>query len=281
MGYEGVQIMGKKIFTVDCTECNGCYSCHIGCKDEHVVNDWTPIAKPMPEIGQFWFKFNEKVRGTVPKVKVAYRPQMCMHCDNPTCMAACPHGAIYKRDDALVIIDPTKCTGCRNCVTACPYENTIYFNEDLNIAQKCTGCAHLLDMGWKETRCTDNCPTICMRILDEDSEEAQAFMKDAEFYMPEIADKMKPRVYYKGLPKKFVAGTIFDPAADEVIIGGDLKLTGEGKTYTAKSDHFGDFWFEDLPDGNYKLEINANGKSKVIDGIDATELDINLGDIPM
>ena len=82
--------MGKKVFLIDTGICNGCYSCQIGCKDEHVANDWTPIAKPMPEIGQFWFKLHEKVRGTVPKVKVAYRPGMCMHCDNPTCMAACP-----------------------------------------------------------------------------------------------------------------------------------------------------------------------------------------------
>jgi Fe-S-cluster-containing dehydrogenase component len=272
--------MGKKIFTVDTTMCNGCYSCHIGCKDEHVANDWTPIAKPMPEIGHFWFKMNEKVRGTVPKVKVAYRPQHCMHCDNPSCMEACPiEGAIYKRDDGLVIIDPDKCTGCRQCVQICPYDS-IYFNKDLNIAQKCTGCAHLIDQGWKETRCSDNCPTICMRILDEDSDEAKEFIKEAEFYKPEIADKMKPRVYYKGLPKKFVAGTVFDPAADEVIIGAECVLSGAASA-TLKTDHFGDFWFEDLPDGKYKLEIKANGKSKVIDDIDTTELDINLGDIAL
>ncbi|NLT13568.1 MAG: 4Fe-4S binding protein [Clostridiales bacterium] len=273
--------MGKKVFLVDTTLCNGCYSCQIGCKDEHVANDWTPIAKPMPEIGQFWFKLHEKVRGTVPKVKVAYRPGMCMHCDNPTCKAACPHGAIYKRDDGLVIIDPTKCTGCRKCLEACPYEDVIYFNRDLNIAQKCTGCAHLLDEGWKETRCSDNCPTLSIRIVDEDTEEAKEFIKNAEFYKPEIADKMKPRVYYKGLPKKFIAGTVFDPVADEVIIGAELKLTGAGKTYKGSTNHFGDFWFEDLPDGKFKLEIKAGGKTKSFDGLDTAAADINLGDIPL
>ncbi len=212
--------MGKKVFIIDTKTCNGCYSCQIGCKDEHVANDWSPIAKPQPEIGQFWLKLEERVRGTVPKVKVAYRPHLCMHCDNPTCMEACPiPGAIYKRDDALVIIDPVKCTGCRNCLEACPYD-AIYFNEDLNIAQKCTGCAHLIDAGWKETRCTDNCPTVCMRILDEDSEEAKEFIAGAEFYKPEIADKMKPRVYYKGLPKKFIAGTVFAPATTGWVFAG-------------------------------------------------------------
>ena len=273
--------MGKKVFLVDTTMCNGCYSCHIGCKDEHVVNDWTPIAKPQPEIGQFWLKLHEKIRGTVPKVKVAYRPGLCMHCDNPTCQAACPNGAIYKREDGLVIIDPVKCTGCRNCVESCPYEDVIYFNEDLNIAQKCTGCAHLLDQGWQETRCTDNCPTICMRVVDEDCDEAKEFIANSEFYKPEIADTMKPRVYYKGLPKKFIAGTVFDPEKDEVIIGADCVLTGNGVNLSLKSDHFGDFWFEGIADGVYTLELKANGKSKVIADIDVTAVDVNVGDIAL
>jgi len=236
----------------------------------------------MPEIDHFWFKLDEKVRGTVPKVKVAYTPRFCMHCDNPTCAQACPtEGAIYKRDDGLVIIDPIKCTGCRKCMEACPYD-VIYFNRDLNIAQKCTGCAHLLDAGWKETRCSDNCPTLSIRIVDEDSEEAKNFIAESEFYKPEIADKMKPRVYYKGLPKKFIAGTVFDPAQDEVVIGGCVTLTAaDGNVSKIKTDHFGDFWFENLPDGKFKLEIEADGKTKLFDNLDTAVADINLGDIPL
>jgi Fe-S-cluster-containing dehydrogenase component len=266
--------MGKKVFVIDLGMCNGCYSCHIGCKDEHVANDWTPIAKPMPEIGQFWLKMKEKIRGSVPKVKVAYRPHICMHCDNPSCVPTCRFGAKYKRDDGLVIIDPVKCTGCRNCVDACPYE-AIYFNEDLNIAQKCTGCAHLIDDGWKETRCSDNCPTLCLRIMEE--ADAKDLIAKAEVMKPELGTK--PRVYYLNVPKKFIAGTVYDPVKDEVYIGAECTLTGGGKTYKQKSDHFGDFWFEDLPDGKYKLELKAGGKSKVLNDLDVTELDINVGDI--
>jgi len=270
--------MGKKVFLIDAAGCNGCYSCQIGCKDEHVANDWFPIAKPQPEIEHFWFKLHQKVRGTVPKVKVAYRPQMCMHCDNPPCIKACPNGAKYKRDDGLVIIDPIKCTGCHFCVELCPY-GSIYFNKDLNIAQKCTGCAHLVDGGWKETRCSDNCPTVCIRFVDEDCDEAKEFIANAETLKPELGTK--PRVYYKGLPKKFIAGTIYDPVADEVYIGAQCKLSGAGKACEATTDAFGDFWFEDLPDGKYKLEINAGGKTKVIDDIDVTEVDVNVGDIAL
>ncbi|MCL1829170.1 MAG: 4Fe-4S binding protein, partial [Oscillospiraceae bacterium] len=252
-----------KVLTVDVSRCNGCYTCQTACKDEHVGNDWTPIAKPQPEIGHFWLKIQEKVRGTVPKVKVAYRPHICMHCDNAPCMKVCRSGAKYKRDDGLVISDPTKCTGCRLCVDACPYD-AVYFNKDLNIAQKCTGCAHLIDEGWKETRCSDNCPTLCIKIMDE--ADAKDLIKNAEVMKPELGTK--PRVYYLNVPKKFIAGTVFNPKADEVHIGAECVLTGGGKTYKAKSDHFGDFWFEDLPDAVFKLDIKVGSKTKSFKDLD-------------
>ena len=115
----------KGVFVIDVARCNGCHNCQIACKDEHVTNDWTPIAKPQPEIGQFWIECTEKVRGTVPKLKVAYRPNLCMHCAEAPCVKACPiEGALYYREDGLVIVDPVKCTGCRLCVDACPVSNT-------------------------------------------------------------------------------------------------------------------------------------------------------------
>lgn len=267
------------IFTVDISTCNGCHNCVIACKDEHVGNDWTPYAKPQPETGQFWLNLIEKTRGNVPKVKVAYVPTLCNHCGNAPCMDSCKEDAIYRRDDGLVIIDPVKCTGCRNCVDACPYD-AIYFNDALNIAQKCTGCAHLLDSGWKEPRCVDACPTLALKFVDD--REAKAFIKNAEVINPERAAQDKPRVYYQHLPKRFIAGTVYDPAEKEVIIGAHVTLTkaGDGSKQGAVTDSYGDFWFEDLPVGTFDLKIENDGKSKVFRNVN-TEKDVNLGDIPL
>ena len=133
---------------------------------------------------------------------------------------------------ALVVIDTDKCTGCTNCVDACPYD-AIYFNENLNLAQKCTGCAHLLDGGeWKIPRCADACPTEAI-LFGEESDFADLIAK-AEVLLPETG--AKPRVYYLNIPKKFVAGTVYDPVAKEIVEGATLTLKGADGA-TLHGDH--------------------------------------------
>jgi tetrathionate reductase subunit B len=264
-----------KVFVVDTTKCNGCYNCQIACKDEHCGNDWSPYAKPQPDTGQFWMRMNEHVRGNVPQVKMSYVGVMCQHCEDGPCMTACQHEAIYKRDDGLVLIDPKKCTGCMNCVDACPY-GAIFYNKDLNLAQKCTGCAHLLDKGWTMPRCADSCPHDAIHFGEES--ELSDLIAIAEPLHPEFG--VKTNVYYIGLPKKFIAGTVYDPGTTEVVNGAVCTLTGEGETLTQETNHWGDFWFDGLKEGSYSLKIEAGGKSKTIAEI-STVKDVGLGDIPL
>lgn len=267
-----------KAFVIDIAKCNGCYNCQIACKDEHVANDWSPYAKPQPDTGHFWMKLVERERGSVPKVKMAYIATPCMHCQNAPCIPACPPGAIYRRDDGLVLIDPEKCTGCRNCLDACPY-GVIYFNSDLTLAQKCTGCAHLLDQGWNEPRCVDACPTGALLFGDE--ADFKDLIAKAEVLHPEYGTQ--PRVYYLNLPKRFVAGAVFDPEADECLEGATVVLTNlqTGQSRTTQTDIFGDFWFHQVEVGTYKLEVRMKGYlSRVLEEL-STEKDVNVGDIAL
>ncbi|MCE5252861.1 MAG: carboxypeptidase-like regulatory domain-containing protein, partial [Actinomycetia bacterium] len=93
----------------------------------------------------------------------------------------------------------------------------------------------------------------------------------------------KPRVYYLNIPKKFIGGTVYDPAAKEIIEGATCTLTAaDGATLTTTTDGFGDFWFRGLADGgDYKLVISAAGFApKTFEAIN-TEKDVNLGDIAL
>ncbi len=279
------QTSNKKVFVVDIARCNGCYCCQIACKDEHVGNDWPPYAKPQPDTGQFWCRLNEYIRGTVPKVKLHYVPVPCQHCDNATCLAACPvEGAIYRREDGLVVVDPQKCTGCRECLLSCPYD-AIFFNEDLNIVQKCTGCAHLLDSGWTVPRCVDICPTQAIKFGDESefaAEIAEA-AKTGQLTQLGPVDENKPKVYYLNMPKRFVGGLVYDPAEKEIVEGAKCTLVDAetGEKTVVETDGFGDFWFKDLKEGSFALTIEAEGFVPVTFApVDTTD-DVNLGEIAL
>jgi len=266
-----------KVLAIDVSKCNGCYNCQIACKDEHVGNDWSPYAKPQPLIGHFWIKVTDIVRGTFPKVKVAYKLDICQHCENAPCIDACKQKAIIRRNDGIVLIKPDQCRGDRNCIAACPY-GVIYFNENLNISQKCTFCAHLLDKGAKEPRCVDVCPTGALTFGE--AEELKTLIDKAEAIEP-AGLSTKPHVFYVALPKRFVAGAVYDPTADECIEGALVTLTNneDGMNRTTGTDEFGDFWFEDLKVGRYSLSVSKEGYTPLRIESVSTEQDVNLGDI--
>lgn len=85
-----------------------------------------------------------------------YLPRICEHCLNPSCVSACPSGAMYKREeDGIVLVDQDDCRGWRMCVSACPYKK-VYFNHKTNKAEKCTLCYPLIEQG-KPTICSETC----------------------------------------------------------------------------------------------------------------------------
>ena len=266
-----------KAFLIDLNKCVGCYDCQIGCKDEHCGNDWSPYAKPQPDTGQFWMHLLEEEHGARPHVKVSYIPVMCQHCENPACAAVCDQDALVTRDDGLVLLLPEKCNGCGKCVDACPY-GAIFMNQELGIAQKCTGCAHLIDRGFPidHPRCVDNCHMDVIQY----GEETELDLADTETLHPEYG--LKTRVYYRGLPKRFIAGKVYDPETEEVVIGAIVtaKSTEEGATFSARTDAFGDFWLRQLPETDFELSIHGGGKSYK-GTVSTKEKSIGMGNIAL
>jgi Fe-S-cluster-containing dehydrogenase component len=267
--------MMAKVFIFDAEKCNGCCGCQIACKDEHCDNDWSPYAKPQPETGQFWCKVDKIEHGQVPVVRLEYNARLCNHCDNAPCIKVAAD-AVYKRDDGLVIIDPEKAQGRKDLVEACPY-GAIYWNDELAIPQKCTGCAHLVDAGEKP-RCADYCQTGGLRFGDED--EFVQEIAQAEVLLPE--NECGPRVYYINLPKLFVAGNVWDPECNENIEGARIALTNEasGETLTTETDDFGDFIFRRIDEGSYTLVVGAAGFFEQVRVIDLNKSRY-VGDFPL
>lgn len=96
------------------------------------------------------------IYGQFENTFMMYLPRLCEHCLNPTCVAACPSGAIYKReDDGIVLIDQEKCRGWRMCVSGCPYKK-IYYNWSSGKSEKCTFCYPRIESG-QPTVCSETC----------------------------------------------------------------------------------------------------------------------------
>ena len=254
--------MSKKWnMVMDIARCHDCNNCFLACKDEFVGNDFPPYSVAQPWAGQRWMNILRAEGGQYPKVQVNFLTLLCQHCDKPSCTT--PDGAVYKREDGIVIIDPQKAAGRKEIVESCPY-GAIYWNEEKKVAQKCTGCAHLLDAGWKEPRCTQVCPTGALKIvLAEDDEMAKLAAEEGlEHYHPEFG--AQPRVYYKNLyrwNKPFLAGNVVFGDTDECAEGANVRISRGGQAVAeARADEFGDFMIEKLEvDTEYEVSAGAAG----------------------
>jgi nitrate reductase beta subunit len=98
----------------------------------------------------------KEIYGQFENTFMFYLPRLCEHCLNPSCVASCPSGSIYKREeDGIVLIDQDKCRGWRMCVSACPYKK-IYYNWQSGKAEKCIFCYPRIEVG-EPTVCSETC----------------------------------------------------------------------------------------------------------------------------
>lgn len=263
---------------VDSRKCMACYCCFMACKDEH-CGYASKLSAPQPMMGQKWIDIREWERGdSSRRVKTASVPTLCAHCQDPACMKAAKDGAVYKRDDGIVIIDPEKSKGQKQIVDACPLK-VVFWNEELQIPQKCTMCAELLDdpeylaylgnPALKKPRCVEACPNQALIFgdLDDPNSEINKVIAENRITPPEGLENEKTNVVWLNIPTVFLAGTVYYPEEmEEVCIGAKVKLTCEetGETWETETNYFGDWEVEWLPKNKHiTVEITVDGYKPV------------------
>jgi Fe-S-cluster-containing dehydrogenase component len=138
--------MNQNALLVDYDLCFGCHACEVACKQENnlpVGPKWIEVITVGPR----------KVDG---KLVMDFVPMTCMHCIDAPCAAACPVGAITKREDGIVDLSSGLCIGCLACLLVCPF-GALQFNPERNTVAKCSLCHHRLEKGLKPA-CVQACP---------------------------------------------------------------------------------------------------------------------------
>ena len=141
----------------------------------------------------------KEMYGQFENTFMMYLPRLCEHCLNPACVAACPSGSIYKREeDGVVLIDQDKCRGWRMCVSACPYKK-IYYNWQSGKAEKCIFCYPRMEAG-QPTVCSETCVGriryLGVLLYDADRiEEAAAIEDPKSLYQAQLGIFLDPHAH--------------------------------------------------------------------------------------
>jgi Fe-S-cluster-containing dehydrogenase component len=137
----------QQIMLIDLDSCVRCYACEVACRQEHhltveTASRWCQVVTIEP-------------RRLSGQLHMDFVPVICFHCDDPMCARACPVGAISKEADGSVMVDQKTCTGCKLCVSACPY-GRMFYNEVTGAAGHCDLCAGRVNAGM-EPACVQHC----------------------------------------------------------------------------------------------------------------------------
>ncbi len=202
--------MVRYAMAIDVERCIGCEACMVACKTENEV-----------PLGFYRLRMHETVVGTFPNLQGEFRLEQCYHCENAPCVSVCPTGATYKTAEGLVLVDATKCTGCKACVTACPY-GMRYVTPD-GYVDKCTFCQHRVTQG-QVPACVETCPSQARSFGDLDNPEsavskAIAGARRVDVQKPQTG--AKPKLFY--LNSRFVNARL-EQAKTTVVSG----MSGKG-----------------------------------------------------
>ncbi len=155
------------------------------------------------------------IYGQFEKTFMMYLPRLCEHCLNPACLASCPSGAIYKREeDGIVLIDQDKCRGWRMCVSGCPYKK-IYFNWQSGKSEKCIFCYPRIEAG-EPTVCSETCVGriryLGVLLYDADriaeaasiQDEKQLYQAQCDIFLDPNDPKVQELARLEGIPDSWL-----------------------------------------------------------------------------
>ena len=254
----------KYYLIIDVDKCENCNNCFLACKDEFTDNRFDGYSAPQPRHGHRWIKINKKERGKFPHIDVAYQPVPCFHCEDAPCVKASKSDAVYQRSDGIVLIDPVKALGQTDILKSCPH-GAIWWNEEENVPQKCTFCAHLLDSGWKEPRCVTVCPTGALQFKKLERKQTEDLIKREKLQRHGAGQASLPAVLYKNLFRYrdcFISGSLAATVNQitDCVKDARVGLTNESgeKLYETTTDCFGDFKFDNLKENSGKYIIKVS-----------------------
>lgn len=208
---------GKRYaMVVDLRKCVGCQACTVGCS----IENQAPIGQFRTTVKQYEVTLDDG-SSELQNVKSFTLPRLCNHCENPPCVKVCPVQATFQREDGIVMVDNERCVACAYCVQACPYDAR-FINEETLTADKCTFCAHRLEVGLLPA-CVETCvggARIIGDINDANSHISQLMRNhqdDIKVLKPE--ENTNPHVFYIGMDDAFTSKidgqvAIYDPAGD-------------------------------------------------------------------
>jgi|WetSurMetagenome_2_1015567.scaffolds.fasta_scaffold00369_17 Fe-S-cluster-containing dehydrogenase component/DMSO reductase anchor subunit len=157
----------RKGFIFNHNKCVACGACSASCVLE---NGWDFHSRRV-------FTFNIEA---FPSIAVTNLSMACNHCDTAVCLDGCPTASYYREPvTGAVLIDDSKCIGCRYCYWNCPYDAP-KFDSGKRIPGKCNLCYSGLIEG-RLPACSNACPTGALEfgeISDHSSENILPWFPD-------------------------------------------------------------------------------------------------------
>ena len=170
--------------TMDTQRCVGCNACVLACKSE---ND-------LPEKGfRDWIV--TETNGVFPHLSQEIRSERCHHCDHPPCVGVCPTGASHVNKGGTVIVTHSKCTGCKACIAACPYDAR--YVHPRGFIDKCTFCLHRVKKG-EQPACVSVCPTYSLSFgdLSQGKSGVAKYLRERKYKTNRPETGIKPNLYF-------------------------------------------------------------------------------------